>query len=112
MKISSDSRSSEKMIERALSLIKQMIYQSEKKGTGDIVPHNALRKGELIKKITIKDRDLHRDIIMNLHSNVTIWEMKKRIGEQMEMVPKYLKLEKGTGYNSLLIKDVDNGKTL
>jgi len=72
-----------------------MIYQSEISGTGDIVPHNALLKGEVIKKIQVRDKDRHRDIYLNLHSNITIWEMKKRIGEQMEMIPKYIKLEKG-----------------
>jgi len=38
--------------------------------------------------------------------------MKKRIGEQMGLVPKYLRLEKGQGYNAVPIKDTDNGKTL
>jgi hypothetical protein len=112
MSIASDSKADSKQIDKALQLVKQMIYQSERKGTGDIVPHNALLKGEVIKKIQVKDRDLHRDIYMNLHSNVTIWEMKKRIGEQMGMIPKYLKLEKGQGYNAILMKDTDNGKTL
>jgi Ca2+-binding EF-hand superfamily protein len=93
-------------------LIKQIIYQSERSGTADIVPHNALLKGQLIKRITVKDKDRHRDIILNLHSNVTVWEMKKRIGEQMDLIPKYLKLEKGQGYNATPVKDTDNGKTL
>lgn len=76
------------------------------------MPHSGLLKGELIKKITVKDKDLHRDIIMNMHSNTTVWEFKKRIGEQMRMIPKYLKLNKGTGSNAVQITSVDNGKTL
>ena len=76
------------------------------------MPHDALLKGEVIKKISVRDRDQHRDIYLNLHSNITIWEMKKRIGEQMGLIPKYLKLEKGQGYNAVPIKDTDNGKTL
>lgn len=99
-------------IVRALSLVKQMIYQSERKGTGNNVPHNALLKGELIKRIVVKDRDLHRDIILTLHNNTTIWEFKKRIGEQMAMIPKYLKLEKGAGANAKRVTNVENGKTL
>jgi hypothetical protein len=95
LEITQKEGSSTNEIEKALTLIKQIIYQSESKGTADIVPHNALLKGELIKRINVRDKDRHRDIIMNLHSNATVWEMKKRIGEQMDLVPKYLKLEKG-----------------
>ena len=76
------------------------------------MPHNALLKGEVIKRICVRDRDQHRDIYMNLHSNTTVWEMKKRVGEQMGLIPKYLRLEKGQGYNAIPVKDTDNGKTL
>jgi len=30
----------------------------------------------------------------------------------MDLIPKYLKLEKGQGFTSIDIKDTDNGKTL
>jgi hypothetical protein len=30
----------------------------------------------------------------------------------MGMIPKYLRLEKGQGYNAVPVKDTDNGKTL
>lgn len=43
-------------IKRAIEIIKHVIYEAEKKGTGDVKPHNALLKGELLDKITIKNR--------------------------------------------------------
>lgn len=112
MQIAKDPQASSAQVERAFVLIKQVIYQSERNGTGDIVPHSSLLKGEVIRKITVKDKDRHRDILLTVHSNITVWELKKRVGEQMELIPKYLKLEKGTGYNAVSIKDTDNGKTL
>lgn len=46
---------------------------------------------------------------MQIYSNTTFWEFKKEIARQLDMAPKYLKLEK-TGVRT--IKDVENGKTL
>lgn len=112
MELAASPNSAPATIVRALQLVKQMIYQSEKCGTGDNVPHNGLLKGELIKKLVVKDKDLHRDVVMTVHSNTTVWEFKKRVGEQMRMIPKYLKLQKGTGSNAVQITAVDNGKTL
>jgi hypothetical protein len=46
---------------------------------------------------------------MSIYSNTTFWEFKKEVSKQLELAPKYLKLEKLSG---VAIKDVDNGKTL
>jgi len=38
-------------IERVIEIIKSIIKETEKKGTGDVKPHNALLKGELLENI-------------------------------------------------------------
>lgn len=60
---------------RVIEIIKNVIYEAEKKGTGDVQPHNALLKGELLDKITIKNRasTKRNNIIMSLYSNATVW---------------------------------------
>lgn len=101
----------ENTITRVIEIIKNIIYEAEKKGTGDVKPHNALLKGELLENIMIKNRasNKNKNIIMRIYSNATVWELKKEVAKQLELGPKYLKLEIG---QNRTIKDIDNGKTL
>lgn len=46
---------------------------------------------------------------MSVYSNTTVWEFRKEVAYQLDLAPKYLKLEKADGTE---IKDLDNGKTL
>jgi hypothetical protein len=46
----------EQKITRVIEIIKNILYETEKKGTGDVRPHNALLKGELLEKIIIKNK--------------------------------------------------------
>jgi hypothetical protein len=47
---------------------------------------------------------------MSIYSNTTFWEFKKEIAKQLELAPKYLKIEKGSP--GVGIRENDNGKTL
>lgn len=47
---------SEFTVRRTIEIIKNIIYEAERKGTGDVQPHNAVLKGELFDKIFIKNR--------------------------------------------------------
>lgn len=98
-------------IKRVIEIIKHIIYEAEKKGTGDVQPHNALLKGELLDRVTIKNKASPKrgNIVMSIYSNATLWEFKKEVAKQLELAPKYLKLEKGQGR---ILKDIENGKTL
>lgn len=99
------------VIKRVIEILKNVIYEAEKKGTGDVKPHNALLKGELLDKIIIKNKASPKrgNIVMSIYSNTTIWEFKKEVAKQLELAPKYLKLERQDGK---AIKDIENGKTL
>ena len=46
---------------------------------------------------------------MSIYSNTTVWEFKKEVSKQLDLGPKYLKLERSNGQT---LKDLDNGKTL
>ena len=101
----------EKLIIRVIEIIKNIIYETEKKGTGDVQPHNAMFKGELFDRIIIKNKATTKrnNFMLSIRSNATIWELKKALAKQVDLVPKYLKLERESG---TVIKDLDNGKTL
>lgn len=94
-----------------IEIIKNIVYETEKKGTGDVKPHNALLKGELLENITIKNKasTKSKNIMLKIYSNATIWELKKQVSKSLELAPKYLKLELSGGR---IIKDIENGKTL
>jgi hypothetical protein len=50
---------------------------------------------------------------MSIYSNSTVWDFKKQVASQLDLAPKYLKLERLTSSNNLsTIRDVENGKTL
>ena len=98
-------------IVRVIDIIKHIIYETEKKGTGDVKPHYALLKGELLENITIRNKasPKAKSILIKIYSNATVWEFKKEVARLLDLAPKYLKLEIGT---NIVIKDVENGKTL
>lgn len=87
------------------------MIEAEKKGTGEVKPHNSMLKGELLERITIKNRASPnvQMIIMATYSNKTFWEFKKIVAEKCGLSPKYLKLQRS---NSQAIKDIEHGKTL
>lgn len=96
-----------------LDIIKHIIYETEKKGTGDVKPHNALLKGELLENIIIRNKASPKklSILIKIYSNSTVWEFKKEVARLLDLAPKYLKLEISTK-NNRVIKDLENGKTL
>lgn len=96
MKILQESKE-EHTIKRVIDILKNVIYEAEKKGTGDVKPHNALLKGELLERISVKNKASPKtsNIMMSIYSNTTFWEFKKEVSKQLELAPKYLKLERG-----------------
>lgn len=101
----------EATIIRVIEIIKSIVFETEKKGTGDVKPHNALLKGELLEGILIKNRtsNKQKNILMKIYSNATVWDFKKEVSKQLDLAPQYLKLEISGGR---VIKDLENGKTL
>jgi len=55
MKLLRGENQSGKLIKRVLLILKSVIKESEKRGTGGVQPHNAILKGELLDRIIIKN---------------------------------------------------------
>ena len=70
-------------LNRVIDIIKNIIYEAEKKGTGDVQPHNAVLKGELLERIQIRNRANQKktNIVMSIYSNTTVWEFKKEVAK-------------------------------
>ena len=90
----------------------QTIYESEKYGTGDVKSHSALLKGELLDRITVKDKANFKmnSLKISIYANATVWELKKQVAKQLDLGPQHVRLLYGTANKE--IKDIENGKTL
>jgi len=85
----------ETVVIRIIEILKHIILETEKKGTGDVYSHNALLKGELLNKIVVYNKTSYNQssIQMALYANSTVWELKKQISKALNIGTKYLQLE-------------------
>jgi hypothetical protein len=111
MSILSDPSSDEHILNRVIEIIRHVIIEAEKKGTSEVKPHSAILKGELLERVTIKNKASPnvQEIILSINSNTTFWDFKRQIAERLGLAPKYLKLVTASGK---VIKDIEHGKTL
>lgn len=63
---------------RVLDIIKNILSETERKGTASVKPHNSLLKGELLDRVNIKNRASPNVsfLIISIYSNTTFWEFK------------------------------------
>ena len=71
-------------------------------------------KGEFLERVYIKNRAsaIKGNIVMSVYGNTTVWEFRKEVAKQLDLAPKYLKLERVSDNGQKVIRDLDNGKTL
>ena len=96
------------IVNRMVSILKEMIYSSEIKGAADVQAHNSMLKGELLTKLMVKDEATNNksNIELDLFSNTTVWEFKKIISKKLGLAPRYLSLFKGSTYDHKEIDDM------
>jgi hypothetical protein len=58
-----------------------IIQISERKGTGDVYPHNAILPGETLDKIHIRNNTSTsaENIVIKAMTSATVWEFKKEV---------------------------------
>lgn len=110
--LSGQMKNKSEKLSRMIKLMRDMIDESERNGTGGLKSHSALLKGELIEVIIRNNltsgKTIPKRMEVNVNSNVTIWELKAEIGKYIESSPECMKLAFGTKE----IKDTDHGKTI
>ncbi len=97
---------------RMIRLMRDMIDQSEKKGTGGLKSHSALLKGEIIT-LEIKNnltfsQHVPKKLDIEVYNNTTIWDLKAELGKFIESSADCMKFLIGRKE----LKDMDNGKTI
>jgi hypothetical protein len=101
---------------RVIEILKNLVHETEVKGMGDVLPHGALLRGELLDPMIVKTwaNAPGGDLILQVHSNSTLWELKKAVASVLDLPPRFLQLAvgKGTWVSLSELKDIDNGKTM
>lgn len=112
-----------------MTLLKELIKNSERDGTHGLKPHSALFKGEYLHTLQISNslksgNKYQNKVEIGCYSNITLWELRKLIGERVSRIynqdgsytqeapchPSTVRIYRYTG--SLDLKESDNGKTL
>jgi hypothetical protein len=81
MEIIKNNKDNDLVIIRVIEILKNIMYEAERKGTAGVRPHNTLLKGELLDRILIKNRASPNvsSIFISIYSNTTFWEFKKQV---------------------------------
>ncbi len=100
------------MVGRMISLMMDMIDESERKGTGRLKSHSALLKGYMIDFVVHNNvtsgKTIPKKLEVQAYANTTVWELKAELGKYVESSAECIKMSVGNKE----LKDTDNGKTI
>ena len=100
---------------RVIDILKNLVHETETQGTSDVLPHGALLRGEQLDPLCVKNKatPMAGELMVQVYSNTTLWDLKRAVAEVLDLAPRYLQLSLGTQASSLTeLKDIDNGKTM
>lgn len=98
-------------VERILLILRSIIFETEKKGTGDVQPHNAFLKGESLDRIIIMNstKQNRPSFIVKVLTSATVWEFVDKVSRMIDLAPQYCEFKLQSGKK---ISETDYGKTL
>ena len=99
-------------IGRLIKLMKDMIEESERKGTSGLKSHSGLLKGDLISLVIYNNLttgiDIPKKMNVQTYENTTVWELKIELGKYFNCSTSCIKLK----IDLQEVKDTENGKAL
>ena len=99
-------------IGKLIKLMKDMIEESERKGTSGLKSHSGLLKGELLSLVIFNNltdgSDIPKKMNVETYENTTVWELKIELGKYFNSSPCCIKLK----IDFQEVKDTENGKAL
>ena len=80
------------LVKRVIYILDNIIQMSETKGTGDVQPHNAILRGELLNRIIIVNNTTIKaeNIVVRVFTSATIWEFRKEVSRMLNLSPRYV----------------------
>jgi hypothetical protein len=72
-------------------ILRSIIFETEKKGTGDVQPHNAFLKGESLDRIIIMNstKQNRPSFIVKVLTSATVWEFVDKVSRMIDLAPQY-----------------------
>lgn len=92
-------------------MLQYVLAESEKKGTGDVQPHNAMLRGECYERVIIKNKTNTKcgNLVLRVYSSTTVWEFRREISKMLGLSVKYVSFKLPNGRK---INNSENGKVL
>ena len=107
-------KTNEDEVIRVIGLVKNIITETEKFGTGGIRPHSAILNGPLLDSITIANFATHgkqapKKFVFSMFSNNTVFDLKNLLAKELGLTTDYVRIVRYTGQTDLA--DYENGRT-
>lgn len=99
---------------RVIEILKNLVHETEVKGTGDVVPHGAILRGEPLDQLSVQNKVTNQkgELTVQVYSSTTLWDLKREISQCLDVAPKQIKLGRGSATARSYLKEIDNGKTM
>jgi ubiquitin carboxyl-terminal hydrolase 34 len=112
--LQSDEGRDPKRAVRVVEILKTLVHVTEVRGTGDVLAHGALLRGEPLPPLRIRNRasPTGGELVVQVHSNNSLWDLRKEVARALDLAPRYLQLALGSGSSMTELRDIDNGKTI
>lgn len=103
-----------RLARRVIDILKNLVHETEVRGTGDVLPHGALQKGEALAPLSVHNKATMKggELLVQVHSNATLWDLKKQVASVLDLAPRFVQISRGWGANLTELKEIDNGKTM
>jgi hypothetical protein len=77
---------------RVIEILKNLVHETEVKGTRDVLAHGALQRGEAFEPLFVRNRATHQggELRLQVHSNTSLWDLREEIATALDLAPRYL----------------------
>jgi hypothetical protein len=81
-----------RLARRVIDILKNLVHETEVSGTGDVIPHGALQKGEALEAFSVRNKATMKggELLVQVHTNTTLWDLKKELAAVLDLAPRYL----------------------
>lgn len=75
---------------RVIEILKNLVHETEVRGTGDVVPHGAILRGEPLDQLSVQNKVTHQkgELVVQVYSSTTLWDLKREVAKCLDVAPK------------------------
>lgn len=85
-----EARKDPKRSVRVLEILKTLVHVTEINGTGDVLAHGALLRGEPLDALRIRNRATLTggELVVQVHSNNSLWDLRQEVARVLDLAPR------------------------